>query len=286
MAELKPVIVPQAPSGEGGLLGWSRDIVFFLTQTLQQSGMEFDSQTVTLAAGAGPQTVSDLNVTSDSRIVMFPTNSAAAQLMGVNVTAGGAGVVQRIQVFTSSTAHTATADSFVPVDGASSSASYTPAAVGNDILFIYLGGAIEIETGAGAVLDVMGLRPVYGASSGTQSAFFDLLGADPGGPPDHRMTLPAACGAYFAAVTTAGPDIVRIQTISIAGSPLFLVGTNRVLIVIEFDNSAGGGGGGGQTGDIYVDNKTVADGSFRINWTGAAAGTETFDYIIMHKRGL
>ena len=273
-AEFKPVVVPQPPSGEGGLLSWSRDITTFLQLTLQQSGMEWEADAIELNAGTGPQTVLNHNVTSSSRIVLFPTNSDAADLMGL---IGSTGVIQKISTWTSSVVYAPpTGDGgLVPIDGASTSVSYTPVTASNSVLLGYFGGIIQITSGVEATDDGLGLRFLYAAATGNQSSFYDHVSSGV----DHHVLLTTSIIDVF--TTTAGPDTIKINTVQVAGNPLFLVGTQRTLLAVEFNNA---GSGTANTGNLYVDTKTVATGAFNINWTGTATGNETFDYIIMHMR--
>jgi hypothetical protein len=249
-------VPPIPPLDQDGVLSWAEQLTTFLGEAFKVSGFSIQSGTLTLS-GSSPLTVSNVNVTANSRIILMPTSS---------VPVGANGVIQKISTWTSLTAaNPFIADEYMPVDGASTTATYTPVASGNSVLVVYIGGAwVYGNTSA------FGLKLYYNGVASTQLTFFQN---------PHTNLINTVTGTAISTVgTTSGPtDPVRVQTVSVVGSPGLVVNTERTLAVIEFNNS----GGGGIT-DVYVDTKTVANGSFNVNWTGTAA-SETYDYIIMHK---
>ena len=253
-------IPPAPPIDKENLLSWAEQLTTFLGEAFKVSGFAMQSGTVTLTAGAGPEVVTDVNVTGDSRIVLSPTTAVAGTV---------AGVLKKISTWTSSTAaNPFAADEFLPVDGASTTATYTPAASGNSVLIVYMGGAWAYGDQS-----VFGLKLYYDGAASTQLCFFENLH-------DNIVGTRAGVAIFTTGTTSSGTDPVRVQASSVAFLPALLTGTERTLAVLEFNNSGGGGSG---ISDVFVDTKTVANGSFNINWTGTALGTETYDYVIMHK---
>lgn len=256
-------VPPAPPLDQEAVLSWAEQLTTFLGEAFKVSGFSMQSGTLTLT-GSSPLTVSNANVTANSRIILSPTSS---------VPVGTNSVVQKINTWISTSkadpvgdSVQITADMFLPVDGDATTATFTPTTDGNPVVVMLFGGHWDCVADA-----TFGLKLHYDGTSSPEIAFWVQT--------IHEFGV--AVAAPF--TTGTGTDAIRLQASSVAPGPAQLPHLNairqRTLIAVEYNNA--GGGSAGVT-NVFVDTKTVANGSFNINWTGTAA-SETFDYVIMHK---